>query len=97
MGCSGGLQHRVFNYIKAHGIALESQYPYTAKGGKCQYDPDTMRNFNISGHKFVNRWTKSPANRKERLMSALTEMPVSIALNAASKEFQFYKSGIFNG
>jgi len=37
-GCSGGLPSHAFQYIKdAGGIALEKDYPYTGKDGKCYF------------------------------------------------------------
>ena len=38
MGCNGGDMAAAMDYIKAHGIEGESDYPYTARDGTCAYD-----------------------------------------------------------
>ena len=34
-GCNGGISEKSFGYIGEYGLALESEYPYTAKQGRC--------------------------------------------------------------
>lgn len=38
MGCNGGRQSNAFRYTKSHPLVQEADYPYTATGGKCNYD-----------------------------------------------------------
>merc|ERR1712151_301912 len=45
----------------------------------------------VSGYKDVK------ANSKEDLMSAVSQQPVSIALDGAGSAFQSYKSGVLSG
>jgi len=35
MGCNGGLMSWAFDYVLAHGITLEEDYPYTAMDQNC--------------------------------------------------------------
>jgi cathepsin L len=37
-GCHGGMSYDGYHYFLTHGPMLETQYPYTAKDGVCQYD-----------------------------------------------------------
>ena len=41
-----------FKYVKANGIVLESEYPYTAKDGKCTKDGGAYK---IGGYSDVGR------------------------------------------
>lgn len=34
-GCNGGWSDKAFDYIKCHGVASETSYPYTAKSNPC--------------------------------------------------------------
>lgn len=49
-GCNGGLMDQAFNYVKDHGIVLESQYTYSAKKNTCKNNSGP---FKISGFKDV--------------------------------------------
>ncbi len=82
MGCNGGLMDSAFRYVKDHGIALESAYPYTAKDGTCNtFTPA----FKISGFTDV----RGCAN----LYTALGGRPVSVAVDATN--WSLYSSGVF--
>jgi len=37
-----------FWYVIDNGIALEKDYPYTGKDGKCRYNNKTMKPFHIN-------------------------------------------------
>jgi len=38
MGCNGGLMDNAFIYAESNKLEIDSDYPYTAVGGSCNYD-----------------------------------------------------------
>ena len=87
-GCNGGLMDDAFQYAKDNGMCLESAYPYTAKGGDCQKCQPVV---SISGCVDVTK------NNQVNLKEAVSMGPVSIAIEADTKAFQLYKSGVLTG
>ncbi|KAJ3681180.1 hypothetical protein LUZ60_015669 [Juncus effusus] len=88
-GCNGGLMDYAFEYIKRNGgITSESTYPYTAADGTCESSTPVVT---IDGHEDV------PKNNEKALMKAVANQPVSVAIDASGKDFQFYSKGVFTG
>lgn len=87
-GCNGGLMDDAFHYAIDNGMCLESAYPYTATGGTCQ-KCDTV--VTISGCVDVTK------NNQIHLKEAVSNGPVSIAIEADTKAFQLYTSGVLTG
>jgi len=90
-GCDGGWIDTAFQYIlDHHGLALGSEYTYTAVDGTCKssdythYDP-------IHGYHLVERYNETA------LEIASVYRPVGVAVQANQLAFQFYSSGIMNG
>lgn len=89
-GCNGGLMDSAFKYVVASkGIDTEGSYPYKAVGSKCKFDPSSI-GATISGFKDV------ASGDENALINALTNQPVSVAIDASHMSFQFYKGGIYN-
>ena len=87
-GCNGGLMDSAFQYAKDNGMCLETAYPYTANGGDCQKcDPVVT----ITGCVDVTK------NNQVDLKEAVSIGPVSIAIEADTKAFQLYTSGVLTG
>jgi C1A family cysteine protease len=86
-GCQGGWMHKAMEYTAANGLETESDYPYTAKDGKCSYDAKKAYQVN-SGYSFVT------PKSSDQLKAALVNGPVSVAIEADQSSFQFYKSGV---
>ena len=86
LGCSGGLMDNAFLYaIDNGGMCTEALYPYTAEGGTCQKcSPVTQ----YTGCKDVT------PNNQVTLKQAVALGPVSIAIEADTKIFQSYSSGV---
>ena len=84
-GCYGGLMDSAFEYVMDNGICSEDEYPYTAKGGDCKECKTVVE---ISGCVDV-----TPNNQVD-LKEAVFTNPVSIAIEADTKVFQMYKSGV---
>jgi C1A family cysteine protease len=92
MACNGGLMDNAFHYVMDNGICSETSYPYTSGkttvAGTCQSCPTVA---SIIGCSDV-----SP-NNQLALKEAVSNGPVSIAIQADSKIFQSYTSGIITG
>jgi len=88
-GCNGGLMNNAFNFVNNNGgICLESDYPYTARVGACQ----------TSCSKVPMRVSHTDVHQSERaLQAAVNQQPVSIAIEADERGFQFYHSGVYTG
>jgi C1A family cysteine protease len=96
LGCNGGLMDNAFTWIADNGgLCSEQDYPYvsgtTKKNGACQKSCTLIKNSNI--HEFVDIIKSSD----EEMMLAVSQQPVSIAIEADQREFQLYKSGVFTG
>ena len=87
-GCNGGLMDNAFQYAKDNGMCTEASYPYTAVGGECQKCETVVT---ISGCVDVTK------NNQVNLKEAVSRGPVSIAIEADTKAFQLYTSGVLTG
>jgi KDEL-tailed cysteine endopeptidase len=86
LGCKGGLMDNAFQYAIDNGMCAESDYPYTASTGSCQStcDPEVT----------VKDCADVPANNQLALKEAVSFGPVSIAIEADTRIFQSYSSGV---
>lgn len=84
-GCSGGQINGAFRYVIEHGQCALSSYPYTAKDGTCQKCSSVV---SISGCADVE------PNNQLALKSAVSRQPVSVAIEADTRYFQFYSGGV---
>eukprot|EP00899_Mesostigma_viride_P022559 jgi/Mesvir1/3488/Mv11979-RA.1 len=90
-GCRGGLMDFAFAFIiKNGGITTEEDYPYTAKQDQCDMAKERHHRVKISG--FVD----VPSNDEDALKRAVSQQPVSVAIEADKRAFQFYSSGVFD-
>ena len=88
-GCNGGLMDSAFNYIIDSGICSEEDYPYTATSdNECESCKSVV---SLSECKDVS------ANNEEDLLQAVAMNPVSVAIEADTRVFQMYKSGVITG
>ncbi|ETL90652.1 hypothetical protein L917_10703 [Phytophthora nicotianae] len=88
MGCNGGLMDHAFAWIEDHGgICSEDDYEYKAKAQVCR---DCEKVVKVTGFQDVN------PQDEHALKVAVSQQPVSVAIEADQKAFQFYKSGVFN-
>jgi len=88
-GCEGGWPYLAVTYAAQEGLELESEYPYTAQDGTCQYQASDATHTN-AGYTFVG------TNSVDDLMAAIVTMPVSVLIEADEDVFQFYTSGIIS-
>lgn len=94
-GCNGGLMDNAFKWIKGNGgLCTESAYPYvsgtTKTAGDCKKDCQLVENSRITS--FVD----VPISSDSAMMDALQVNPISVAIQADQKDFQLYKSGVFD-
>ncbi|XP_059286947.1 cysteine protease XCP1-like [Lycium ferocissimum] len=91
-GCNGGLMDYAFQFIvKQGGLHKEDDYPYLMKEGTCDEKRDESEVVTIDGYRDV------PANDEQSLLKALANQPISVAIEASGRDFQFYKGGVFDG
>lgn len=93
-GCNGGLMDNAFTWItKNGGLCSEYNYPYTSGAtgavGTCQKTCPLVIGSQIGSYVDVK------PNSDTDMMNALAKQPVSIAIDAESREFQLYASGVF--
>ncbi len=82
-GCNGGWPANALNYVKAYGIATETEYKYVAKDQSCQKNGGA---FKIAGHQ-----SYSGCNA---LTSGINSHPIAIAVDASN--WNVYTTGVFN-
>ncbi|KAL6619642.1 hypothetical protein ACP70R_032106 [Stipagrostis hirtigluma subsp. patula] len=91
-GCNGGIMDYAFSYIAGSGgLHTEEAYPYLMEEGDCDQKAGGEQVVTISGYEDV------PANDEQALVKALAHQPVSVAIEASGRHFQFYKGGVFDG
>ncbi|XP_062181611.1 cysteine protease XCP2-like [Phragmites australis] len=91
-GCNGGIMDYAFSYIAGSGgLHTEEAYPYLMEEGDCDQKGGSEQVVTISGYEDV------PANDEQALIKALAHQPVSIAIEASGRHFQFYSGGVFDG
>ena len=88
-GTNGGMMQNSFTYIHDHGLTTENAYPYTGASTRssCQeFKPVT----------YLSGCINVTPNSEEMLTYAVAQGPVSVAIEADTKSFQLYKSGIYD-
>jgi KDEL-tailed cysteine endopeptidase len=87
LGCKGGLMDNAFTYAIDFGMCAEDSYPYKAVSGSCN-----INNCDVAV-KVVDCKDVAP-NDQVALASAVSLGPVSIAIEADTRIFQSYSSGV---
>ena len=88
-GCNGGLMDNAFQYAIDNGMCTESGDPYTAKDVTCATGCEKQA--------FYSSCQDITANNQQELAAAVAQQPVAIAIEADTKAFQLYKSGVLTG
>lgn len=87
-GCEGGSMDLAFEYIINNGLCSNNSYPYVATDEICNNTCESL--VTISDFRDVTQ------NNEKSLMRAVSQQPVSVAIQANKRSFQFYKSGIYS-
>lgn len=87
MGCNGGLMDAAFQYEIDTGACTEASYPYQGVDGSCHSCNPVVK---ISGCVDV------PSRNQVLLKEAVSIGPVSVAIEADTRYFQFYSGGILS-
>jgi KDEL-tailed cysteine endopeptidase len=85
LGCNGGLMDSAFEYAIDNGMCGESSYPYTASSGMCEYCQTVVK---------ITKCNDVEPNNQVALKEAVFNGPVSIAIEADTRVFQFYSGGV---
>ncbi|GAB6027588.1 hypothetical protein CHUAL_001831 [Chamberlinius hualienensis] len=90
-GCDGGLMTNAFDYIKINnGIDTEISYPYEGFDDNCKFKKDKI-GATDTGYTVIEKGNET------QLQDAIgTNGPISVAIDASRKSFQFYKQGVYN-
>jgi len=88
-GCEGGSMLSAFQYVKDNGICLEKDYTYTGEDGQCQKE-------NCESKVKISNYSLISPNSESQLERAVQIQPVSVAIQANKRSFQFYRSGIYS-
>ena len=96
LACNGGLQDNAYNYYEdGHKAELESVYPYfsgtTMSKGTCNYNADSTTAVSVSSYTHVAEGSASG------MRAALVQQPLAVAIEADTRVFQTYSSGVLSG
>ncbi|XP_058196806.1 ervatamin-B-like [Rhododendron vialii] len=91
-GCNGGSIVAAFEFIKQNqGLSTEANYPYVGQEGTCKSENLYESTAMITGYEDVS------TNSEQALLKAVSNQPVSVAIESGGGDFQFYSSGVFSG
>merc|ERR1711871_477805 len=90
MGCNGGLMDNAFDYVKDNGLCTEESYPYQGTQGTCESS-------NCTPMVKVEGCFDVPSNNELALKEAVAKQPVSVAIEADTRVYQMYQSGVLTG
>jgi len=88
-GCSGGQMEGAFKYIVEHGQCALSAYPYTSGVTKTE---GTCQKCSTVAH--ISSCSDVKPNDQISLKGAVAQQPVAIAIEADTRYFQSYSSGV---
>lgn len=95
-GCNGGLMDYGFKYVKENGgLCSETDYPYSATNDR--FGCKSSRSACSQKYDAISNYADVTSNSMSQLEAAVTQGPVSIAIEADQSSFQLYKEGVFQG
>lgn len=108
-GCAGATSSLAMEYVLAHGLVTDEQYPYVGTDGPCpsallsSLDSNLTSDVSLTSSFPTNRdsigmlgWTHLPENQLYPVQRALVDWgPVAVSISA-TKFFNSYESGIMD-
>jgi len=85
-GCNGGEETNAVEWVAQHGQCDQASYPYRARDGQCKQCTAVAH---VSGAKRISG--------EAALQAAITITPTTVAVDAASPDWQSYSGGVYNG
>lgn len=87
MGCNGGMMDYAFQYVIDNGgLCKESDYSYTGTdGNECKKCTPVAK---------ISSFADVQLNNTLALMAAVSQQPVSVAVEADGSDWQFYTGGV---
>jgi hypothetical protein len=87
-GCSGGIMHNAFEYLKSNGVAQYSYYPFQQYRGYCRYQQSSGLPV-VTGYQFAGTTSENKIRKMLYMVG-----PLAITINA--NLLQFYSGGILD-
>jgi C1A family cysteine protease len=88
-GCQGGLMDNAFKWVEENGICAEADYPYVSGSGTTGLCKTTC-----TPVVKITDFHDVPQQNETALQYAVSQQPVSVAIEADKQVFQLYKSGV---
>jgi len=90
-GCNGGLMTNVYEYLRDFPICIEQEYPYIGKESDSCAESSCVTVDDV-----IRKYAQIPENSADALKEIATYSVPAIGIDAGSKEFQMYRSGVFD-
>jgi len=92
-GCNGGLMDFAFEFAEKHALCSEESFPYHAKDETCPASLESTCDVCIPKGS-VTGFQDVQSNDVDAMKEALSQGPVSVAIEADQQVFQFYHTGV---
>lgn len=90
-GCNGGTMENAFDYVNANGgIDTEKSYPYHGLDEECKFKKADV------GATVTGRVSVKEGSEEDLRNAVATVGPVSVAIDASQRSFQFYRKGVYD-
>lgn len=90
-GCNGGSMENAFDYINANGgIDTEESYPYHGVDEECQFKKADV------GATVTGKVNLKEGSEEDLKVAVATIGPISVAIDASQRSFQFYNQGVYD-
>lgn len=91
-GCNGGQMDGGFKYVEQNGVCNLADYPYTSGSTKQSSICDPSCDHYVK----INSCADVKPSDQQVMKSAVFHQPISVAIEADTKYFQFYSDGVLD-